>query len=285
MAPLLKPLSACFFMQLFGELIRIADASPGGVLPRPVLGYLDEFGNIGAIPDMARWMSTVRSARLGFVLAVQDLAQLGAIYGKEGRQIIVTDCSTKIALAKTSADDAEWFSRGTGTATVLSYTAGDNRKRGDRLARSGNRGMSEIGRPLLTPGEVTRLPENTMLVLSGNRQPILVRQRRWYRDRRLRKLARTQPLGHGLVAPETLAGGKPWATVDTTELVKPAEVATAATAGSPTPGDGAIRLDHGLPAGEATWVVAPEDLAPTSPLAPVGATGRGTATYELPEDR
>ena len=32
MAPLLKPLSACFFMQLFEELIRVADASPGGVL-------------------------------------------------------------------------------------------------------------------------------------------------------------------------------------------------------------------------------------------------------------
>jgi hypothetical protein len=125
-----------------------------------------------------------------------------------------------------------------------------------------------------------------MLVLSGNRQPILVRQRRWYRDRRLRKLARTQPLGHGLVAPETLAGGKPWAAVDTTELVKPAEVAIgAATAGSATPDDGAIRLDHGLPAGEATWMVAPEDLAPTTTLAPVGATGRGTAAYELPEDR
>ena len=85
MAPLLKPLSACFFMQLFEALIRVADASPGGTLPRPVLGMLDEFGNIGAIPDMARWMSTVRSARIGFLLAVQDLAQLGAIYGREGR--------------------------------------------------------------------------------------------------------------------------------------------------------------------------------------------------------
>ncbi|HXT35884.1 MAG TPA: type IV secretory system conjugative DNA transfer family protein, partial [Chloroflexota bacterium] len=187
---------------------------------------------------------------------------------------------------KTSADDAEWFSRGTGAATVLSYSAGDNRKRGDRLARSGNRGVSEIGRPLLTPDEVTRLPEDTMLVLSGNRQPILVRQRRWYRDRRLRKLARTQPLGHGLVAPEVLVGGERWDAEEFTATVEPMVAATSvATASSPTPDDGAIRLDHGLPAGEATWVVAPEDLAPTTALAPVGATGRGTAAFELPEDR
>ena len=196
MAPLLKPLSACFFMQLFEALIRVADASPGGYLPRPVLGMLDEFGNIGAIPDMARWMSTVRSARIGFLLAVQDLAQLGAIYGREGRQIIVTDCATKIALARTSADDAEWFSRGAGTATVLSHTAGDSRKRGDRLARGGSRGMSETGRALLTPGEVTRMAEDTMLVLSGNRQPMLVRQRRWYQDRRLRRLRNLPAIIH-----------------------------------------------------------------------------------------
>jgi len=125
-----------------------------------------------------------------------------------------------------------------------------------------------------------------MLVLSGNRQPILVRQRRWYRDRRLRKLARTQPLGHGLVAPETLAGGERWDAEEFTPPAEPLEAATsAATAGSPTPDDGAIRLDHGLPAGETTWVVAPEDLAPTATLAPVGATGRGPTAYELPEDR
>jgi len=282
MAPLLKPLSACFFLQLFEELIRVADASPGGMLPRPVLGYADEFGNIGEIPDMARWMSTVRSARIGFLLAVQDLAQLGANYGKEGRQIIVTDCATKIALARTSADDAEWFSRGTGTATVLSYTAGDSRKRGDRLARSGSRGVNEIARPLLTPGEVTRLAEDTMLVLSGNRQPMLVRQRRWYQDRRLHRLGRLQ--SH-LGAPVT-AGGRAGrvpalaaANERATDALSAASVAVdvtptmpVATGAAVTPSmpvawnDGVVRLDHHQPAGEGTWVLAPEDRDASLPL-------------------
>ncbi len=302
MAPLLKPLSACFFMQLFEELIRIADASPGGLLPRPVLGYADEFGNIGEIPDMARWMSTVRSARIGFLLAVQDLAQLGAIYGKEGRQIIVTDCSTKIALAKTSADDAEWFSRGTGTATVLSYTAGDSRRRGDRLARSGSRGVSEIARPLLTPGEVTRLPEDTMLVLSGNRQPMLVTQRRWYQDRHLRRLGRLQPAAGVMVAPGAHSSSAP-ATAHTAPQLDTREpraaMVTPAIAGTsgPVPSaqdDGAVRLDHNHPAGEATWVRAPEDRVQAEPAPEPTALPEAepaavavvlpSAGFELPED-
>jgi type IV secretion system protein VirD4 len=290
MAHLLKPLSACFFMQLFEELIRVADASPGGLLPRPVLGYADEFGNIGEIPDMARWMSTVRSARIGFLLAVQDLAQLGAIYGKEGRQIIVTDCSTKIALAKTSADDAEWFSRGTGTATVLAYSAGDSRKRGDQLARSGSRGVQEIARPLLTPGEVTRMPKDTMLVLAGNRQPLLVMQRRWYQDRRLRRLGRsaaTAPRARaGRVTSTTLA-------VSREDLWAPS-AATAAPSTPAAPDDDGVRLDHTYAAGAATWVEAPMDQAgvalvqgqtiAAAPEPPADAAGAAQA-FELPHDR
>jgi type IV secretion system protein VirD4 len=284
MAPLLKPLSACFFVQLFEELIRVADVSAGGVLPRPVLGYADEFGNIGEIPDMARWMSTVRSARIGFLLAVQDLAQLGAIYGKDGRQIIVTDCSTKIALAKTSADDAEWFSRGTGTATVLAYSAGDNRKRGDQLPRSGSRGVNEIGRPLLTPGEVTRLAEDTMLVLSGNRQPMLVRQRRWYQERRLRTLGRLRPASSTDAFPGSHIGSAAVTEADSIPQETTLMLDINADARTmPTPVDtDAVQLDHNHPAGEETWVQAPEEHA-EPPQTPEPALPAGSG-FEMPQD-
>jgi type IV secretory pathway TraG/TraD family ATPase VirD4 len=294
MAPLLKPLSACFFMQLFEELIRVADASPGGFLPRSVLGYADEFGNIGAIPDMARWMSTVRSAHMGFLLAVQDLAQLGAIYGKEGRQIIVTDCSTKIALAKTSADDAEWFSRGSGTATVLSFTAGDSRKRGDRLARSGSRGVSEVGRPLLTSGEVTRLAENSMLVLSSNRQPMLVRQQRWYQERRLRRLANLPSNTAESVQPARRATATaPAVSAPVDRGAPPMQRPEAATMVASTPSadrlvsdDGAISLDRDIQAGEGTWVEAPDEIdAPALALSGAGNAGNQAVDgFDVPQD-
>jgi len=69
----LKPLTACFFTQMFNAVIEIADRSPGGVLPRSILGYLDEFGNLGQIYNFPTWMTTVRSAGMGFILAVQSL--------------------------------------------------------------------------------------------------------------------------------------------------------------------------------------------------------------------
>jgi len=181
----LKPLTACFFTQMFNAVIEIADRSPGGVLPRSILGYLDEFGNLGKIYNFPTWMTTVRSAGMGFILAVQSLSQLDIYndHGVDGKGIILEACNVKIALAKTTAEDAKWFSEQTGTATVLAANAGASRKRGAVLVDHGNQGYSETSRPLLTPGEVTRMATNTLLLLSGNRPPAVVTQVRWYSKR------------------------------------------------------------------------------------------------------
>jgi len=179
----LRPLTACFFSQMFNEVIEVADHSPGGMLPRQILGYCDEFGNLGTIYNFPTWMTTVRSAGMGFILAVQALAQLEELYGAEGKEIIMGACNVKIALAKTTDKDAKWFSEQTGTTTVLAANAGVSRKRGAVLVDHGNQGYSETSQPLMTPGDVTRMPTNKMLLLSGNRPPVVVTQVRWYSKR------------------------------------------------------------------------------------------------------
>jgi len=92
-------------------------------------------------------------------------------------------CNVKIALAKTTDKDAKWFSEQTGTTTVLAANAGVSRKRGAVLVDHGNQGYSETSQPLMTPGDVTRMPTNKMLLLSGNRPPVVVTQVRWYSKR------------------------------------------------------------------------------------------------------
>jgi len=179
----LRPLTACFFSQMFNEVIEVADRSPGGMLPRQILGYCDEFGNLGTIYNFPTWMTTVRSAGMGFILAVQALAQLEELYGAEGKEIIMGACNVKIALAKTTDKDAKWFSEQTGMTTVLAANAGVSRKRGAVLVDHGNQGYSETSQPLMTPGDVTRMPTNKMLLLSGNRPPVVVTQVRWYSKR------------------------------------------------------------------------------------------------------
>jgi len=130
-------------------------------------------------------MTTIRSAGMGFILGVQSLSQLDIYndHGVDGKGIILEACNVKIALAKTTAEDAKWFSEQTGTTTVLAANAGVSRKRGAVLVDHGNQGVSETSRPLLTPGEVTRMATNQLLLLSGNRPPAVVTQVRWYTKR------------------------------------------------------------------------------------------------------
>ena len=69
----------------------------------------------------------------------------------------------------------------------------------------------------------------------------------------------------------------------TARVAVPAAPVAAAVA---TPEDDSISLDGALPAGEETWVPAPEDRGPAQPaLASAGAAiPAGSAGFELPQD-
>ena len=68
--------------QLFNLAQRRADASPSGHLQRRVQFVLDEFPNVGRIPDFERSIATVRSRGISFLMCAQSLSQLDAVYGK-----------------------------------------------------------------------------------------------------------------------------------------------------------------------------------------------------------
>jgi type IV secretory pathway TraG/TraD family ATPase VirD4 len=296
----LKPLTACFFTQMFNAVIEIADRSPGGVLPRAILGYLDEFGNLGQIYNFPTWMTTVRSAGMGFILAVQSLAQLKKLYDDVGMKIILEACNVKIALAKTTDEDAKWFSDQTGTATVLAANAGASRKRGAVLVDHGNQGYSETSRPLLTPGEVTRMATNKLLLLSGNRPPAVVTQVRWYSKRlglfptRLRRLGLLRLPDGATVPPAGPSRATPLtppvvafniATTTTTAPTKRTTPATAATAKMTADGDQAARSAPPLGAQlQGIKRKRREGAAPVPATAPVPAAPRTTERDWLDEE-
>ncbi len=179
-ADLLAPLTGCLYLHLFKTLADTARATPSGQLPTPVLAYLDEFGVLGRIPQFPARMATIRASRFGVILVVQALHQIEATYGREGAATILTNATTKLCLARVSGDDAAYFSRLTGTATVHSRSRGRSRATVAPLADRGTVGAGEAGRPLLTPDELRTLGGG-VLVVAADRHPLLARQRRYYR--------------------------------------------------------------------------------------------------------
>ncbi len=182
----LKPLVAAFFLDLFRTLSQAADEQPSGTLPRAVYLYGDEFGNLGAIPKMPIWVSTLRSAGVGMLLALQTAAQGLSIYGREGMDTIKAACATKIGLSNMEPQDAKWFSELAGQATAVQTSASRQRGRFHVMTERGSQSESETSRSLVTMDEVRRLSPLEMLAVIGEMQPLRLEQRRWYRDGQVR---------------------------------------------------------------------------------------------------
>jgi len=179
----MKPLAAAFFLDIFRTLSTLADASPTGELARPVAVYGDEFGNVGVVPKMAVWISTLRSAGVSMVLAVQHTAQLLALYGEEGAATIVGSCATKIGLSGMGLEDARTFSDLCGQTTRVTQQASSQRGRFNVVSNQGGLSQAETAAPLMTADQVRRLGTGELLAVVRHLPPVRLQQCRWYEDR------------------------------------------------------------------------------------------------------
>lgn len=94
-------LSALFFSTVFSTLTRQADVDFKGKLPIHVRAYLDEFANVGEIPDFAELTSTVRSRNISLVPILQNIAQLQGLYKeKEAWKTILGNCDSLLYLGE-----------------------------------------------------------------------------------------------------------------------------------------------------------------------------------------
>ena len=73
-------LGAIKYTQLFNLLCTKADNSPGGKLTYHVRCLLDEFANIGEIPQFEKLIATIRSREISASIILQAKSQLKAIY-------------------------------------------------------------------------------------------------------------------------------------------------------------------------------------------------------------
>lgn len=175
-ASFLSPLMSVFYQQLIDRLLDREGL--------PVYFLLDEFANIGVIPDFPRLAATARSRRVSLSVGVQGVEQLEGCYGREGAQDILNNLKVKLFFPGLSSESAEYASRlcGQATAEVRSWSREGGSRGGYSETYMAHR------RDLFTPDEIRRLDEGRLLVVASGCDPVLVRQLRYYEDRRLRRL-------------------------------------------------------------------------------------------------
>ncbi len=158
-----------FFSQMIQQLYDFADLS-GGELPTPTYFILDEFANIGQIPDFDKKISTSRSRKISFSVILQNLDQLEAVY-KESYETIIGNCDTHVFLGSNSQKTVEYFSKALGEKTIIRDNISVNKDREDW-----KQGKSEsdqiMGRALMTPDELRRMDNDLCIIYEKGIKPI-----------------------------------------------------------------------------------------------------------------
>ena len=141
---------AMMYTQLFNLLCTVADDKYGGRLPTHVRCLLDEFANIGQIPNFDKLIATIRSREISASIILQSQSQLKAIY-KDNADTIVGNCDTTLFLGGKEKSTLKELSEILGKETIDLYTTSETRGQ----SQSSGQNFNKTGRELMTQDELS----------------------------------------------------------------------------------------------------------------------------------
>ena len=112
--------------QLTNLLCDKADDVYGRRLPVHVRFILDEFANIGQIPQFDKLIATIRSREISASIILQSQSQLKAIY-RDNADTIVGNCDTMLFLGGKEKTTLKEISEILGKETIDSFNQSENR--------------------------------------------------------------------------------------------------------------------------------------------------------------
>ena len=186
-----------FFSQMIQQLYDLADKN-GGAVKVPIFFILDEFANIGRIPDFDKKISTSRSRKISFSVILQNLDQLEAVY-KDTYETIMGNCDTHLFLGSNSQKTVEYFSKALGEKTITRDSVSINRD--NRDWKQGKSVSDQVmARALLTPDELRRLDNDLCIIYEKGIKPIKA-HKYYYFEYPTVKIAEKYPSNHNDIEP------------------------------------------------------------------------------------
>lgn len=146
------------FIALFVDFATKALCSLNDDLNRRLYFILDELGQIGKVGSIIQLLTQSRSKGGAAWLLIQDVAQVNAIYGKDGCTSIVNSCGNTISLSVKDAETAEFVSKNLGSIEIkrteesMSMGVSDLR---DSISQSSR----IMEKRIVLPAQLTTLPD------------------------------------------------------------------------------------------------------------------------------
>ena len=160
--------AALMYSQLFNLLCDKADDFYGGRLPVHVRLILDEFANIGQIPNFDKLIATIRSREISASIILQSQSQLKTIY-KDAADTIIGNCDSTLFLGGKEKSTLKEISELLGKETIDLYNQSENR--GSQVSH----GLSyqKLGKELMTQDELAVMDGGKCIFMLRGVRPFL----------------------------------------------------------------------------------------------------------------
>lgn len=165
-------LATLFTSFLSIKLVRYADQTEERRLPVPVQFILDEFPNLGVVPDFKKKLATARSRGIGMSILFQNIPQLQNRYPDNQWEEILGGCDFSIFLGCNDITTASYYSGRTGEITVSVSSTRKNyyTMRVTDYVPEYSESTSLGKRMLLLPDEILRYPlDQGLLIIRGQK--------------------------------------------------------------------------------------------------------------------
>lgn len=171
-------LATLFVSFLCIKLVRFADRQEDRKLPVSVQFILDEFPNIGIVPDFKKKLATARSRNLGMSILYQNIPQLQNRYPDGQWEEILGGCDTSLFLGCNDMTTATYFSSRSGEVTVgvSSVRKSFSTIRMSNYVPDYSETSSVGKRMLLLPDEILRFPLDQAIVIIRGQKILKVRK-------------------------------------------------------------------------------------------------------------
>ena len=178
-----------FFSQMIQQLYDYADQN-GGRLKERTFFILDEFANIGKIPDFDKKISTSRSRGISFSVILQNLDQLEAVYEKS-YETIMGNCDTHVFLGSNSVKTVEYFSKALGEKTIDRDSISINK---DKKNHKTGKSVSDqvMARALMTPDELRRMDNDLCIIYEKGIKPVKANKFYYFKHPMVKEMARCE---------------------------------------------------------------------------------------------
>ena len=140
---------AMMYSQLFNLLCDKADNEYGGRLPVHVRCLLDEFSNIGKIPNFEKLIATIRSREISACIILQAQSQLKAIY-KDNADTITGNCDSTLFLGGKEKTTLKELSEVLGKETIDLYNTSETRSNQNSYGLN----YQKLGKALMSEDEL-----------------------------------------------------------------------------------------------------------------------------------